>query len=166
MSVAIPARGKFMNQRIRLLACTLIQATAMTSGLGAAERGTPAEAKALLQKAVAHYRTVGRKQALADFTDKKPPFIDRDLYVACVGPRGIVTANAGFPMYVGASAHAFKDANGRPVGTTIWNIGMSKGEGEIQHPMLNPLFSKIEQKTSYFSRVGEGVCAVGAYNAR
>ena len=29
-------------------------------GLAGAERGTPAEAKAMLQKAVAHYKAVGR----------------------------------------------------------------------------------------------------------
>src|SRR5574337_704103 len=32
------------------------------------ERGTPDEAKAMLQKAVEHYNAVGREQALADFT--------------------------------------------------------------------------------------------------
>ena len=42
------------------------------------ERGTPAEAKALLAQAVAHYNEVGRKQALADFNAKKAPFVDRD----------------------------------------------------------------------------------------
>ena len=37
----------------------------------AAQRATPAEAKALLAKAVAHYTEAGRAQALADFTAKK-----------------------------------------------------------------------------------------------
>ena len=59
----------------------------------AAERGTPAEAKAMLQKAVAHYKEVGRKQALADFNAKKPPFGDRDLYVFCIGPDLTIVAN-------------------------------------------------------------------------
>ena len=35
----------------------------------------------MLQKVVAHYKAVGRKQALADFNGKEPPFGDRDLYV-------------------------------------------------------------------------------------
>jgi len=49
----------------------------------AADRGTPSEAKAMLEKAVAHYKDVGRKQAVADFNAKKSPFSDRDLYVVC-----------------------------------------------------------------------------------
>lgn len=82
----------------------LVFAIAVISGLSidlaGAERGTLAEAKALLAKAVGHYKAVGRKQALADFTGKKTPFIDRDLYVVCIGPKGIVTAHGGYPAYV------------------------------------------------------------------
>ena len=52
----------------------------------------------MLQKAVAYYKAVGRKQALADFTAKKAPFGDRDLYVVCIGPEHTITANGGFPQ--------------------------------------------------------------------
>ena len=44
---------------------------ALAGSVVAGERGTPAEAKAMLVKAGAHYKDVGRKQALADFTAKK-----------------------------------------------------------------------------------------------
>ena len=59
----------------------LASLAAASAALFAANHGTPAEAKAMLEKAVAHYKSVGRKQALADFNAKKPPFWDRDLYV-------------------------------------------------------------------------------------
>lgn len=135
-------------------------------GLAAAERGTPAEARAMLQKAAAHHAAVGRKQALADFTAKKAPFSDRDLYVVCLGPGGIVTAHGANPAYVGASADILKDANGKPVGTTIWNIGSSKGSGSLQYPMINPLTNRVQSKNSFFQKVGDDVCAVGAYGAQ
>jgi len=128
-------------------------------------RATPAEAKAMLEKAIAHYKSVGRKQALADFTGKKAPFVDRDLYVVCVGPGGIVTAHGLNAAFVGMSADAIKDANGKPVGSTIWNTGTEKGSGSIEFPFLNPATNKIEQKTSYFQKAGDDVCAVGAYSA-
>ena len=50
----------------------------------AAERGTAEEAKALLQKAVEHYQHVGADKAVQDFTGKKVPWVERDLYVACM----------------------------------------------------------------------------------
>jgi len=153
-----------MNKGITPLLAALIMSFAVSAGLAGAERATLAEAKAMLQKAAAHYKAVGRNQALADFTGKKPPFADRDLYVVCIGPRGIVTAHGGYPAYVGASADVLKDAEGKPVGTTIWNTGSSKGEGSLQYPMLNPISNKFERKNSFFLKVGDDVCAVGAYN--
>jgi hypothetical protein len=69
------------------------------AALLAVDRGTPPEAKAMLQKALEHYKSVGRKQALADFTAKKAPFGDRDLYVVCIGPDHTMVANGGFPAY-------------------------------------------------------------------
>jgi cytochrome c len=142
-----------------------VLAVAANVVLVAAVRGTPAEARAMLQKAVAHYTAVGRKQALADFTAKKAPFSDRDLYVVCVGPGGIVTAHGFSAAYVGMSADALKDANNKPVGTTIWTTGSSKGSGSLQYPMINPLTNKLEKKSSFFQKVGDDVCVVGAYDA-
>jgi len=128
------------------------------------ERGTPDEAKTMLQKAVEHYNSVGRKQALADFNAKKPPFIDRDLYVVCIGNDHIITANGGFPQYVGRSADLLKDADGKPVGKAIWEIANNNGEGSVQYRWLNPVTGKSESKIAFSRKVGDDVCSVGAYN--
>jgi len=139
-------------------------AIAATVGLSAADRGTPAEAKALLQRAVAHYKSVGRKRALADFTAKKAPFVDRDLYVFCIGPNRIISANGAFPSYVGTSADALKDADGKDLGKAIWEVASSKGEGSVQYRWINPVSHKIEPKISFVQKIGDDVCGVGAYN--
>jgi cytochrome c len=128
------------------------------------ERGTPAEARAMLQKAVDHYNSVGREQALSDFNHKKAPFGDRDLYVVCIGPHDKLTANGGFPQYVGLSPDILKDAEGKPLGKSIWETGNSKGEGSVEHLMTNPVSRKIERKITFVQKIGDDVCGVGAYN--
>ena len=130
------------------------------------ERATPAEAKAMLQQAVVHYQAVGRKQALADFTGKKPPFVDRDLYVACIGPDHIIIANGGFPSLVGTSADGWKDADGRSVGKATWEAVSITGEGSVEYRWFNPVFHKIEPKVFFVQKVGDDICGVGAYNAQ
>jgi len=145
------------------LSLTLLFAVTIAT-LYAADRGTPAEAKAMLQKAVAHYKSVGRKQALADFNAKKPPFGDRDLYVVCIAANHIETANGGFPQYVGMSADLVKDVEGRPVGKVAWDSVASKGEGAAHYHWINPVTRKQEPKVTFFAKVGEEVCGVGAYN--
>src|SRR6266566_3056713 len=116
-------------------------ATAKSSG----PRGTPAEAKAMLEKAIEHYNSVGRKQALADFTAKKAPFSDRDLYVFCIGLNGIRTANGGFPQYVGTPAIGLKDAEGKPLEPRILEVGNSGG-GSVEYHWINPVNDQMEHK--------------------
>ena len=128
------------------------------------ERGTPAEAKAMLQKAVEHYNAVGRKQALADFTSKKAPFFERDLYVACIGSDQNIIANGGFPSLVGKSADEWKDVDGKPLGKAAWEA--ASGNGSVEYRWYNPVSNKVEPKVFFVQKVGEDVCGVGAYNPR
>jgi signal transduction histidine kinase len=134
--------------------------------LCAAERGTPAEARAMLEKAVAHYNEVGRRQALADFNTRKPPFYDRDLYVVCFDSKRTILANGGFPQYVGVSADMLRDAHGNSVGRQGWDVAQKNGKGDVQYDWINPLTHRTEPKITYFARAGEDVCGVGAYNPK
>lgn len=131
----------------------------------AADRGTPAEAKAMLAKAVAHYKAVGRKQALGDFTGKKAPFVDRDLYVFCIGPDRVISANGGYPSFVGLSADLLKDADGKLLGKALWEAGSRDGGGSVEYPHINPVSHKPEPKVSFVEKVGEDLCGVGAYKS-
>ena len=131
-------------------------------GAAAAERGTPAEAQALLEKAVAHYKQAGRTQALSDFTKKTPPFADRDLYVVCLAADRKIVANGGFPHLVGGSADQLKDADGNPLGAALWGAA-GKGEGSVRYRWMNPLNGKTEPKISFVQKAGDDICMVGAY---
>jgi cytochrome c len=128
-----------------------------------AERATPAEAKELLKKAEAHYKLVGRKQALADFSLKKGPFVDRELYVVCVDGAHKVVANGAFPSYVGAPVDVLKDATGKPLGAAIVDAAAGKNGGVATFTMLNPVSGKQEPKLMYARKFGEDACGVGVY---
>ena len=129
----------------------------------AGTRGTPAEADALLTKAVAHYEQAGRAQALADFTAKKAPFADRDLYVFCYGPDGKTSAHGADPKLVGVPYDTLKDVDGKAFGTELWKVGSRPGGGTVEYKWKNPVSGAIETKTSVVRKVGDDVCGVGAY---
>jgi hypothetical protein len=153
-----------MNKKINAASWFALFAIAASVLAFAGEAGTPAEAKAMLERAVAHYKDVGRKQALADFNARKPPFGDRDLYVVCLGPDHTIVANGGFPQYVGASADLLEDADGKSVGKAGWDVATAKGEGSVKYQWVNPVTHKMEAKITFFQKAGEDVCGVGAYN--
>jgi signal transduction histidine kinase len=148
-----------MTKKVALLTLVLIGVAA------AATRGTPQEAKAMLAKAVAHYKSVGRAQAMRDFNAGKAPFRDRDLYVFCIAPDALTVANGGFPQYVGTSVNTLKDAEGKPLGKRLME-SVATGNGSVEYMWLNPVTKKTEWKVSYTARVGTDVCGVGAYEAR
>jgi cytochrome c len=122
----------------------------------ASEHGTPDEAMAMLQKAIAHYTSVGRKQALADFTGRVTPFFDRDLYVACVDAHLIISANGGFPNLVGSAVE--------PLSRAAWDAASRNKIGSIDYAYTDPVTKTTEPKTFYYEKVGTDVCGVGVYH--
>ncbi len=153
-------------RRIALVATLMALVALLVSGVAlfAADRGTPAEAKVMLQQAIAHYKGVGRKQALADFTAKKPPFSDRDLYVVCISSEHIVVANGGFADHVGTRGDLMKDLDGKGVAEAAWEATSAAGEGTVRYRWLNPATHAMEVKMTFFARVGTDVCGVGIYS--
>jgi hypothetical protein len=147
-------------------ATTLVALLAVApSAAHAAERGTAAEAQAMLKKAVDHYGAAGRQKALSDFSAGKSPFRDRDLYVVCVASDHIIAANGAFPTSVGTSADKLLDAKGVPLGRAFWEAAGKSAEGSIRYPMVNPATSQLEVKTFFYTKVAADLlCGVGAYS--
>lgn len=139
-------------------------ALSLAAGLSAQTRGTPAEAQAMLARAVAHYDSVGRAQALKDFMTRGSAFFDRDLYVSCIGPDHRLSANGAFPTYVGTAMDALRDADGHSLGQAMFAAAQPGGAGSVRYSWLNPLTHKVEPKITYVRLVGVDVCAVGAYS--
>ena len=155
-----------MRHRIAIALLLLGCALAAPSQASKQDRGTPAEAKAMLDKAVEHFRTAGREVALGDFTAGRAPYRDRDLYVVCVNSRHTIVANGGYPTFVGSSADALVDANGTPLGKALWDAAGKNPSGSVTYPHVNPVTKKVEEKTTFYSKVADDLlCGVGAYAA-
>jgi signal transduction histidine kinase len=154
--------------RKTLSSVTLVLALSSSWGtrLAAESGATPAEAKALLEKASAYYKSVGRKQAFADFTAKRRMFSDRDLYVFCIDTNRMMVANGGFPGIVGTSADTIIDVNGKGLGKAAWEAVSDKGEGVVRYRWVDPITHNLESKTTFLAKTGDDVCGVGAYDHR
>jgi cytochrome c len=140
------------------------QAAPATSA-SVSERGTPAEAQAMLKLAVEHYQQVGRDQALADFNAGQAPFMDRDLYVACSDSNHITLANGGFPTLVGISVDSVLTTEGQPLGKITWERASTDSVNSVNYHWVNPVSGKTEPKTLFFQKLdANDVCGVGAYN--
>src|SRR5579864_2172128 len=142
--------------------------SALTVGAGlavAAERGSQDEAKALLDKAIAHVNEVGTEKAYADFSRPDGGFVDRDLYVYCLDMEGKMLAHGNNAALIGKNLMEMKDPDGvQPVRESIRILG-SSDQGALNFKWPNPISKKIEAKSAFISKVKNDWCGVGYYKS-
>lgn len=118
----------------------------------AVEFGTPEEAKAMLDKAVAAVKE-NKEKALAMFNNGESGFKDRDLYVLCANASdGTITAS---PTSNGANLKDF--APGQEVMQTATE-GQIK---EITYWWPRPGSMKPLKKHTFYTKVTDQICGVG-----
>jgi cytochrome c len=144
-----------------ILACATLLFLATGFASAADSKGTPAEAQAMLAKAVKLVETDGEQKALAAFNDPKGAFRDRDLYVFCSGPDRKITAHYSAEM-MGVDMTTLKDSDGKPLGPRIAQVAQNGG-GSIEYTYKNPVTGKTQTKQSFVQKAGTQVCGVGAY---
>ena len=124
----------------------------------ASEFGTAAEAKAMLEKAVAAVKA-NKSEALAKFNDASGEFKDRDLYTFCIGPDGISTAGPT----KGQNARDIKDKNGKMLGREILSVAKEDQFAQVEYMWPRPGTTEPVHKVSFVTKVNDQVCGVGYY---
>jgi cytochrome c len=140
----------------------LMLAAALSFQAAADERATPDEAKAMVKKAVAYYKKVGKEKSMPEFCRKDGPFIDRDLYVTVIAMDGMEYAHIN-PKSVGRNVIDLRDPDGKFLIKERLDAAKSTPSGWHDFKFFNPVSKKIEAKTSYWERVDDLVFASGAY---
>lgn len=139
---------------------------ALWSGQAAAqERGTAEQAKALVEKGLAHIKTVGTDKAFADFTAQGGGWQQADLYIFALKLDGTTVAHGGNKALVGKNLMQAKDANGKPYVQEMTNLVKGSGAGWIDYLRAHPQSKKIEPKSSYVMKIPDfdGFLGVGFY---
>ena len=152
---------------LRNLMIGAISAAALTlsSAAFAQQGGTPEQARAMLDKAVAAVKA-DQLVALATFLKGEGGFLDRDLYPFCFRIADGKTIVSPKAVPAGTDVRTLKDATGNAYGVAIYAAGQ-KPEGEItqvsyQFPKpgtTTPAFPKV----SLVTKVGDLGCGVGYY---
>ena len=136
---------------------------AVAGAAHAADNGSPAEAEAMVKRAVAHIKAVGPEKAYDEFTNGKT-FKDRDLYVIVYDLNGKNLAQGANPKLVGKELMGLKDPDGKPIIKMFVDVAKDKGKGWVEgYKFLNPVTQKMEGKAMYLERVGDTLVGCGIY---
>lgn len=131
--------------------------------LATEEFGTAKEAEAMVKHAVEHIRKVGKEQAFADFTAKKAPFVDRDLYVTVTTLAGVSQAHGQNPKMVGKDLIDFKDIDGKPYFRERMELARTKGKFWQDFKFTDPITKKVLPKSMYCELEEDFVVCTGIY---
>ena len=148
-----------MKKLVYVLAVALSVMAVATLVAAQAQFGTAAEAKAMLEKAVAAVKA-DKAKALAMFAKGEGGFKDRDLYPFCGGPDGNFTAH---PTLTGKSLKELNDKAGKALGAEMYKVAQEGKVSEVSYMWPRPGQTEPVQKVSYVTKVGDQICAVGYY---
>jgi signal transduction histidine kinase len=127
------------------------------------EFGSAKDAEAMVAAAVAHIKKVGPDAAYKDFTDKKAPFVDRDLYVVVYSMDGKPLAHGQNPKMVGKELLDMKDPDGKEFVKERVALAKSKGKFWQDYKFTDPVTKKVLPKQAYCEKLNETAVCVGVY---
>jgi len=145
------------------IAVMLAVVCAAGAGVAGEKRGTPAEAEALVKRAIAYVKASGKEKAFAEFSNPKGKFVEGDLYIFVYDMTGKCLAHGGNARMVGKDLMDLKDADGKPFVKERVDLASSAGKGWQNYKWNNPAVNKIENKTAYIEKYGDVIVGAGAY---
>jgi signal transduction histidine kinase len=127
------------------------------------EFGTKEEAQAMVKKGVAFLKANGKEKTLAEVSNNKGQFVDRDLYISVYDMKGVVIAHGANAKLIGKDVVELKDADGKFFIKEILEKAKTSGNGWVDYKWTNPVTKEIQAKTVYLEKADDMVLASGFY---
>src|SRR3984893_11059708 len=118
-----------------------------TTASGQGQSGTAAEAKAMLEKAVAAVKA-DKAKAIAMFNKGEGGFKDRDLYPFCFNLSDGIEVAAP-PSVRGKDVRTLKDPTGKAFGEELYKAGQDEKISEVSYMFPKPGETTPVAKTSF-----------------
>lgn len=150
---------KKILKQIALVLCAL----AIGNAAWATEKGTAAEATAMVKKGVEFVKANGKEKAFAEFNNPTGQFIKGDLYVMVYDMDGINKAHGANPKLIGKNLIDIKDANGVFIVKNFIEVAKGKGKGWVDYKWPNNITKAVEMKSTYVEKVDDVLIGVGIY---
>jgi signal transduction histidine kinase len=151
-------KDMFKNFMISILICLFA-----FGSVYAAEKGTPEEAKKLVEQAVAFVKANGQEKALKEFNKPKGKFVKGEMYVFAYDLNAVMVAHPVNPKLIGKNLINEPDSKGKLFRKEIVELAKANGSGLVDYTYLNPATKQEEPKTTYIQKMGDLIICCGAY---
>ncbi len=148
-----------------LAGCMVILFTIAGFAYAEGQRKTAAEAKAMVEKAVAYYKANGREKALAAFNDPKGAFVDGEIFVFALNMDGTILAHGGQPALVGKGPNEIRDPDEKNFILDLVEAAKTKKTDTVNYKIGNPASLVVEKKSSFVEEVDGIILGSGYFTA-
>jgi cytochrome c len=121
------------------------------------------EAKRWVEQAIAFYKASGKRIALAAFTDPAGMFVQDEMYIYVLNPKGTMLAHGVNEKFVGEEFIDLKDSDGKPFIKEMVDTANSKGSGWVEYKWYNPVTKNWAPKIAYFEKVDDLIVCSAIY---
>ncbi len=126
-------------------------------------RVTAKEAEAMVKKGVTFIKATPRDKAMAEITDKKGAFVDRELYLTVYTIDGTAMAHGANEKFVGKNMIDLRDADGKEHIRERMELAKTKTSFWQDFKFTNPVTKKMEPKSMYCEKSADLVVCGGIY---
>jgi len=121
-------------------------------------------ARGWVDEAKTFYLQVGKRIALAEFTNSCGMFSEGELYIFVLNFKGIMLAHGVNERFVGEDFTDIKDFDGKYFIKEIIDTAVEKGSGCVEYKWYHPKTKQILPKVVYFEKVENVIICGGAYD--
>ncbi|MCX5836404.1 MAG: cache domain-containing protein [Deltaproteobacteria bacterium] len=121
------------------------------------------DAKRWVENAVAFYKASGKRIALAEYTNPNGQFVQDEMYLYALNPKGTMLAHGVNEKFVGEEFIDIMDYDGKSFIKEIVEIANTKGSGWVEYKWYNPVTKEVLPKTVYFRKVDDLIICSGVY---
>ncbi len=151
---------------MKLLAGILVGLFVLSSAgivVSAEKRGTADDAMKMVKKAIQYIQANGKEKALAEISNPKGKFVDRDLYVTVFDMNGNCLAHGFNQKMIGKNMLDLKDPDGKAMVKDRQELAKTKTSFWEDYKFSDPLTRTIKQKSMYTERTGDLLVNCGIY---
>jgi len=121
------------------------------------------EAKMFVVNAINFYRNSGKDIALAEFTNPKGPFVQDEMYIFVLDPKGNMIAHGVNEKYIDKNFIDLRDSDGKSFIREIVETAGEKGSGFVEYKWYNPVSKEMKPKRVYLEKVDDLTFCGGIY---
>ncbi|MGA2935724.1 MAG: cache domain-containing protein [Syntrophobacteraceae bacterium] len=121
-------------------------------------------ARGWVDEAKTFYIQVGKRIALAEFSNLRGMFSEGELYIFVLNCEGVMLAHGVNERFVGKDFIDIKDSEGKHFIKEIIDTAVEKGSGCVEYKWYHPRTKQILPKVVYFEKVDNLIICGGAYD--